>query len=255
MKGFGRLIGRALSYSSQQTQLKPLSSRRRLIHAASSSAATTSYLDNKTTSSSSYSSPLRSSPIPSLHSRRKWAGPFGGQRRTMFIQTQSTPNPASLMFYPGKPVMDVGSADFPNARAAMNSPLAKVLFGVDDGSLYLKYGHRVVYDAASTLNVKLSSMLRDMTWFWNTTRSNDLVMIWKPWDQITYRALAVRWWRLVWFAKSISRHAFICRLAVRVKLTTKDRMAKWGFGGVLLCVMQIEIGEQKLVPNSIKMPF
>ncbi|GMY23415.1 NifU-like protein 4, mitochondrial [Fagus crenata] len=34
-------------------------------------------------------------------------------------------------FYPGKPVMDVGSADFPNARAAMNSPLAKVLFGVD----------------------------------------------------------------------------------------------------------------------------
>ena len=112
---------------------------------------------------------------------------------------------------------------------------------------------------------------------WNTTRSNDLVMIWsklplvviresdyvvwassklcyylcvEPWDQITYRALAVRWWRLVWFANSISRHAFICRLAVRVKLTTKDRMAK--FGGVLLCVMLIEIGEQKLMPNSIK---
>uniref|UniRef100_A0A2N9HSS6 Scaffold protein Nfu/NifU N-terminal domain-containing protein n=1 Tax=Fagus sylvatica TaxID=28930 RepID=A0A2N9HSS6_FAGSY len=131
MKGFGRLIGRALSYSSQQTQLKPLTSRRRLIHAASSSAATTSYLDNKTTSSSSYSSPLRSSPIPSLHSRRKWAGPFGGQRRTMFIHTEPTTNPASLMFYPGTPVMDVGSADFPNARAAMNSPLAKVLFDVD----------------------------------------------------------------------------------------------------------------------------
>ncbi|KAJ6433020.1 hypothetical protein OIU84_020116 [Salix udensis] len=48
-----------------------------------------------------------------------------GQRRTMFIQTQSTPNPSSLMFYPGKAVMDVGSADFPNARSAMNSPLAK----------------------------------------------------------------------------------------------------------------------------------
>lgn len=49
----------------------------------------------------------------------------------MFIQTQSTPNPLSLMFYPGKPVMEVGSADFPNARAAMNSPLAKSLYGVD----------------------------------------------------------------------------------------------------------------------------
>jgi hypothetical protein len=49
----------------------------------------------------------------------------------MFIQTQSTPNPSSLMFHPGKPVMEVGSSDFPNARAAMNSPLAKALFGID----------------------------------------------------------------------------------------------------------------------------
>ncbi len=49
----------------------------------------------------------------------------------MFIHTEPTTNPASLMFYPGTPVMDVGSADFPNARAAMNSPLAKVLFDVD----------------------------------------------------------------------------------------------------------------------------
>ncbi|KAK4743060.1 hypothetical protein SAY87_001061 [Trapa incisa] len=55
---------------------------------------------------------------------------LGGQR-SMFIQTQSTPNPSSLMFYPGKPVMDVGSADFPNARTAMTSPLAKALFGID----------------------------------------------------------------------------------------------------------------------------
>lgn len=49
----------------------------------------------------------------------------------MFIQTQSTPNPASLMFYPDKPVMEVGSADFPNPRSAMNSPLAKALYGID----------------------------------------------------------------------------------------------------------------------------
>lgn len=49
----------------------------------------------------------------------------------MFIQTQSTPNPSSLMFYPGKSVMEVGSADFPNARSAMNSPLAKALYAVD----------------------------------------------------------------------------------------------------------------------------
>lgn len=58
-----------------------------------------------------------------------------GQMRNMFIQTLSTPNPSSLMFYPGKPVMEVGSADFPNARTAMTSPLAKSIFGID-GSLF-----------------------------------------------------------------------------------------------------------------------
>ncbi|NP_001131382.2 NifU-like protein 4, mitochondrial [Zea mays] len=55
----------------------------------------------------------------------------GGQKRTMFIQTQSTPNPQSLMFYPGKPVMEIGSSDFPNARTAMTSPLAKSPFAID----------------------------------------------------------------------------------------------------------------------------
>ncbi|KAL0358584.1 UNVERIFIED_CONTAM: NifU-like protein 4, mitochondrial [Sesamum angustifolium] len=35
------------------------------------------------------------------------------------------------MFYPGKPLMDTGSADFPNERTAMSSPLAKNLFGID----------------------------------------------------------------------------------------------------------------------------
>ncbi|KAL5730365.1 NifU-like protein 4 [Ranunculus cassubicifolius] len=57
-----------------------------------------------------------------------------GQKRSMFIQTEPTPNPSSLMFYPGKPVMEVGSADFPNARTAMNSPLAKSLFAIDGTS-------------------------------------------------------------------------------------------------------------------------
>jgi hypothetical protein len=31
----------------------------------------------------------------------------------MFIQTESTPNPATLKFLPGKVVMDQGTADYP----------------------------------------------------------------------------------------------------------------------------------------------
>eukprot|EP00899_Mesostigma_viride_P023539 jgi/Mesvir1/436/Mv11317-RA.1 len=53
------------------------------------------------------------------------------QQRGLFIQTQTTPNPASLMFVPGKTVLESGVRDFPDARSAMVSPLAKKLFHVD----------------------------------------------------------------------------------------------------------------------------
>ncbi|MBV0913970.1 NifU family protein [Anianabacter salinae] len=49
----------------------------------------------------------------------------------MFIQTESTPNPATLKFLPGQAVLDAGTADFPNVDAAEKSPLAARLFGVD----------------------------------------------------------------------------------------------------------------------------
>ena len=48
----------------------------------------------------------------------------------MFIQTEATPNPATLKFLPGQTVMQTGSADFPSAEAAEASPLAARIFGV-----------------------------------------------------------------------------------------------------------------------------
>lgn len=47
----------------------------------------------------------------------------------MFIQTESTPNPATLKFLPGQTVLDAGTADFPTAEAAGKSPLARRIFG------------------------------------------------------------------------------------------------------------------------------
>lgn len=53
-------------------------------------------------------------------------------KRTMFIQTQETPNPDSLKFLPGKDVLGKGNTmDFPSITAAQGSPLAKVLFRVE----------------------------------------------------------------------------------------------------------------------------
>uniref|UniRef100_A0A182PZJ4 NFU1 iron-sulfur cluster scaffold homolog, mitochondrial n=1 Tax=Anopheles farauti TaxID=69004 RepID=A0A182PZJ4_9DIPT len=53
-------------------------------------------------------------------------------RRTMFIQTQDTPNPDSLKFLPGVSVLEKGQTmDFPNVSSAQCSPLAKLLFRVE----------------------------------------------------------------------------------------------------------------------------
>ena len=49
----------------------------------------------------------------------------------MFIQTESTPNPATLKFLPGQAVLEVGSADFPTPDTAGSSPLASRIFAVD----------------------------------------------------------------------------------------------------------------------------
>ncbi|WP_372605651.1 NifU N-terminal domain-containing protein, partial [Actibacterium sp.] len=49
----------------------------------------------------------------------------------MFIQTESTPNPATLKFLPGQEVLEAGTADFVSPEAAAQSPLAARIFGVE----------------------------------------------------------------------------------------------------------------------------
>jgi Fe-S cluster biogenesis protein NfuA len=49
----------------------------------------------------------------------------------MFIQTEITPNPATLKFLPGCDVMGEGTANFTDADQAGRSPLAQRLFGLD----------------------------------------------------------------------------------------------------------------------------
>lgn len=49
----------------------------------------------------------------------------------MFIQTENTPNPATLKFLPGCPVMASGTANFTDAGEAGRSPLAASVFGVE----------------------------------------------------------------------------------------------------------------------------
>ncbi len=48
----------------------------------------------------------------------------------MFIQTEETPNPATLKFLPGQMVLESGTLDFSSEADATKSPLAKRLFGL-----------------------------------------------------------------------------------------------------------------------------
>ena len=48
----------------------------------------------------------------------------------MFIQTEATPNPATLKFIPGRVVVDGGPMEFASRESAARSPLAEKLFDV-----------------------------------------------------------------------------------------------------------------------------
>jgi Fe-S cluster biogenesis protein NfuA len=56
----------------------------------------------------------------------------------MLIRTEHTPNPSTRKFLPGQNVVDAGTRDFPDARSAEISPLAKALFdsGLVEGVFY-----------------------------------------------------------------------------------------------------------------------
>lgn len=50
----------------------------------------------------------------------------------MLIETEATPNPATIKFLPGRAVMDAGTRDFATPEEAEVSPLAEALFGLGD---------------------------------------------------------------------------------------------------------------------------
>jgi Fe-S cluster biogenesis protein NfuA len=71
---------------------------------------------------------MRSPPIP-------WKQAGTAQKSEsdtiMFIQTEATPNPATVKFIPGKEVLGDGTVDFRDPSEAAGSPLARRLFAID----------------------------------------------------------------------------------------------------------------------------
>jgi Fe-S cluster biogenesis protein NfuA len=64
--------------------------------------------------------------------RRRALNPLPAKEKPMFIQTEATPNPATLKFLPGRPVLETGTLDLRDpAEAAKSSPLAERLFAIE----------------------------------------------------------------------------------------------------------------------------
>ena len=66
----------------------------------------------------------------------------------MFIETETTPNPASLKFLPGKQVMVSGTREFTSPEAAEASPLAQAIFDTGDVVNVLFGGNFIAVTAA-----------------------------------------------------------------------------------------------------------
>ncbi|WP_132386472.1 NifU family protein [Novosphingobium sp. PhB165] len=66
----------------------------------------------------------------------------------MYIETEATPNPATLKFLPGRQVMPAGTREFTSPEAAEVSPLAEALFGLGDVTGVLFGEHFVAVTAA-----------------------------------------------------------------------------------------------------------
>lgn len=104
------------------------------------------------------------------------------------------------------------------------------------GSLYEKFGFRVIYDAHSTLNATFNSVIKKGDWCWKPTRSEDLVAIQsrlpdvhlgdvdKPiwtitskcvyesvgtWNYMRNKKQEIRWWPLIWFPHTIPKQGII----------------------------------------------
>ena len=133
------------------------------------------------------------------------------------------------------------------------------------GSIYDKYGQRVIFDTAIPTTSKVQTIIDGDAWSWPITSSwalmelkmastlihapsntNDVVL-WTPspngsytsshtWAFLRETTSKVPWAHLVWFPGRIPRQSFITWLAIRNKLATQDRI--WTFTqGPLACVL------------------
>lgn len=103
-----------------------------------------------------------------------------------------------------------------------------------DGILLHRYGFQTIYDVGSSLEAKVSSVMREENWCWQPARSDNLVLIHSKlvlvnvggkdtclecveervysnadtWEAFRLKHPKVSWWRLVWLAMEFQSKLF-----------------------------------------------
>jgi hypothetical protein len=130
------------------------------------------------------------------------------------------------------------------------------------GILLEIYEYKVVYDAQSSVEAKLSFVIHNGDWLWRSARSEALVKIqarlpeislglsdkpiwtasekgiyvsFNTWDSLREKREQIDWCKLVWFPLAIRKHSFILCLAMKQRMVASDRLLNWGYQGDVKC--------------------
>ena len=133
------------------------------------------------------------------------------------------------------------------------------------GPLLSVFGERIVYDSAIQRDALVASVLDGSRWNWPVANSADLITIknscadivlddsrddiisWtqtqsgiftvsSAWNTFRPRSGKVEWYSAVWFNQAIRRHSFVVWLGVHDRLSTQDKLLKWGLLNSTSCV-------------------
>lgn len=134
------------------------------------------------------------------------------------------------------------------------------------GPLYTKFGTRIVYNLGRNLYAKVASIVANHDWKWPRCRNsitrkiiqhtpasliphidqedtvrwnlsaNGQFSIQSVWNAIRRQRPHVSWGKVVWF-KHVPRWAIIQWLAILGRLSTLDRLQKWGIVASAQCVL------------------
>ena len=127
------------------------------------------------------------------------------------------------------------------------------------------YGERFIYDSGMAKNAKVNVLIHNSEWKTPTTQAigwhpiieaipsnsnpkmeqkDEIVWLDSPnhrfsikvaWEQLRRHRQMVEWHDIVWFKNAVPRHSFLLWMAVQQKLTTQDKLHRFGIHGPNRC--------------------